>query len=294
MRTFAAMENKGSVLRWLHRGHEQPWGADPSHFDAAKVDATIAGLTGPGFGDNAYFRVRHEGFAQIPAPPVMMVSNHSGGTVFPDLWGLMWIWYRTFGSARPVHPAAHEMIFSIERIGRWFAERGVLRADPGLAMHVLTSLRRDLLVMPGGDLDTWRPWRRRYEVEFAGRIGYARTALRARVPIVPVANAGAHDTLMVLTDGRDFAARIGLHRLARASIFPLHLSLPWGLGVGPLPHIPLPVTLRYRVGEAIPVPAELRPGDEPDEAMVRAHDVRVRGAVQALLHALRDDVRAAR
>ncbi|HRG98734.1 MAG TPA: hypothetical protein PLR99_20925, partial [Polyangiaceae bacterium] len=74
-------------------------------------------------------------------------------------------------------------------------------------------------------------------------------ALEARVPIVPVAHAGAHETLRVLTDGHRFARAVGLQRFARAEIFPVHLSLPWGLAIGPWPHIPLPTTLRYRFGE---------------------------------------------
>ncbi|MEO1272317.1 MAG: hypothetical protein AAFX99_29825, partial [Myxococcota bacterium] len=53
---------------------------------------------------------------------------------------------------------------------------------------------------------------------------------------------------MVLTDGRRLARRLGLPALARAEIFPVHLSLPWVLGIGPLPHLPLPVMLRYTFG----------------------------------------------
>ena len=43
--------------------------------------------------------------------------------------------------------------------------------------------------MPGGDRDTWRPYSKRYDVCFAGRKGYARLAIKAGVPIVPIANA---------------------------------------------------------------------------------------------------------
>lgn len=283
------MENKGTVLRWLHRDRHVPWGRDPAQLDPEKLATTLASITGRVFGPRAYFPVQAKGMERIPPAPVMVVSNHSGGTSIPDVWGFVWLWYQTFGASRPIHPVAHEMVFSLPPLARWFAERGVLRADPSLAMRILTEFRRDAMVMPGGDLDTWRPWHRRYEVEFAGRMGYARTALRARVPIVPVAHAGAHDTLLVLTDGRRFAERVGLRRLARMNAWPVHLSLPWGLTLGPTPHIPLPVTMRYRVGEPIAVPDTLAPGEEPDDEMVRAHDARVRAAVQSLLYELRDE-----
>ena len=33
--------------------------------------------------------------------------------------------------------------------------------------------------------------------------------------------------------------------------FPIYLGLPWGLGIGPLPNIPLPVTIQTRVLDPI-------------------------------------------
>jgi 1-acyl-sn-glycerol-3-phosphate acyltransferase len=219
----------------------------------------------------------------------MVVSNHSGGTSIPDVWGFMFAWYAHFGFARPIHPLAHEIILSTRLSGRYFSQRGVLRADKKLALEVLRDWRRDLMVMPGGDLDTWRPYSKRYEVRFGGRVGYARTALRACVPIVPVANAGAHQTLIVLTDGQRIARALRLPELFRASIFPIHLSLPWGLGIGPWPHLPTPVRLRYRIGKPISPPDGWKAGDEPSDELVAEHDRKCREAVQGLLDELKQD-----
>ncbi|MDO9015503.1 MAG: glycerol acyltransferase [Deltaproteobacteria bacterium] len=282
------MERTQTFLHRLLRGTDRmDWGRDLEHFDAATVLETIDALSGPVFGPRGWFRVDVRGIEALPPSPVMIVSNHSGGTIIPDVWGFLWFWYRRFGTARPIHPSGHELIFANERIGRWFARRGVIHANPILAREALTR-GRDLMVMPGGDRDTWRPYSRRYEVEFAGRTGYARLALQARVPIVPVAHAGAHETLIVLSDGHRFARAVGLRAIARAEVFPVHLSLPWGLAIGPWPHIPVPTTLRYRLGAPIPVPPELGAGDEVTDAMVVAHDARVRAAVQSMLDALRD------
>jgi hypothetical protein len=96
-----------------------------------------------------------------------------------------------------------------------------------------------------------------------------------------VAHAGAHETLLVLSDGRRLARSLRLPDLMRASIFPIHLSLPWGLAFGPWPHIPLPARLRYRIGAPIMPPPDM--DGEPSDRQVRAHDVRVRRAVQRLL-----------
>lgn len=276
------------LFRWLHREAPDHWGHRPEEFDPTAVGETVDALSGPVFGPRGWFRVDVRGIERVPPSPVMVVSNHSGGTIIPDVWGFLWFWYRHFGTGRPLHPSGHDLLFAHEKLGRWFARRGVLHARPDIARDVLTRRGRDLMVMPGGDRDTWRPYSRRYQVEFAGRTGYARLALRARVPIVPVAHAGAHETLIVLSDGHRFAHAVGLHALARADIFPVHLSLPWGLAVGPWPHIPVPATLRYRLGEPIPLPDELGEGDEVTDAMVTAHDARVRAAVQGLLDELRE------
>lgn len=258
-----------------------PWGAAPLDYDPAAVAETLR-RAGRLFGRRRYFGLEARGLGQVPPSPVLLVSNHSGGTSIPDVWGLLAVWYRHFGVERPLHVLAHEIILGTAATARYFGRRGVLAAEPEIARAVLTEHRRDLLLMPGGDLDTWRPHRDRYRVCFGGRLGYARLALEAGVPIVPVAGAGAHDTLYVLSRGERLAKAMGLHAIARAQVWPVHLSLPWGLAVGPWPHLPLPVRLRYRFGAA------LAPG--PTET-AEALDRRVRAAVQTLLDQLEAEAR---
>jgi 1-acyl-sn-glycerol-3-phosphate acyltransferase len=270
----------------LHRSQQVAWGTDPGEYRPEDVKRTLP-LVKKLFGPGRYFGVEVEGWANVPEAPVMVVSNHSGGTSIPDVWGFLAAWYQNFGVHRPIHPMAHELILSTRRTGEYFARRGVLRGSRELARSVLVDWRRDLMVMPGGDVDTWRPYSERYQVRFGGRTGYARLALEARVPIVPLAHAGAHETLIVLTDGRRLAQALHLPELVRASIWPVHLSLPWGLAVGPWPHIPTPALFRYRLGPALHPPAELGPGEQPSEDLVREHDVRVQAAVQRMLDALK-------
>jgi 1-acyl-sn-glycerol-3-phosphate acyltransferase len=254
----------------------------PADFDPTAVAETL-GQVGRLFGDGRYFGLEVEGLDRMPVSPAMVVMNHSGGTTIPDVWGFGVAWYRTFGSTRPLHLAAHDMILATEGTRRFFSHRGVLRGSRRLAEKVLLEYGRDLMVMPGGDVETWRPYRDRYRLRWGQRMGYAKIALRCGVPVVPVAHAGAHETLMVLNDGRWLASAIGLKRL-RAHIWPVHLSLPWGLAVGPWPHIPIPTTLRYHVGKPIGVGAE--PIANPTAAQVAALDAEVRRAVQSGLDGL--------
>lgn len=265
-------------------GHR--WGLDPSDRDQLAIDR-VRRAVDPFFGPEGWFGLTVRGWENLPDRPVMLVSNHSGGTTIPDMWGLLVSWLRRFGSTRVVHPLAHDMIFALPAVGEFFAKLGVLRATPGMGRRVLSETDRDLFVCPGGDKDTWRPWKDRWKVNFAGRKGYAKLALQTGVPVVPVANAGAHESLVVLTDGARLARRLHLPELFRAEIFPVHLSLPWGLGVGPMPHLPLPVHLRYRIGAPVPLPADLPKGVEPSAAAVEAYDLAVRGALQRLLDELK-------
>lgn len=262
-------------------------GLDPTQRDAEYLGRVVDRISRV-YGPKGWFGLDVTGWEHVPAPPTLLVSNHSGGTSIPDVWGLMVAWTRHFGVHRPVHPLAHDMVFSVPAVARRFARLGVLRAAPGMGYEVLTRHRRDLFVCPGGDRETWRTWKDRYKVQFFGRTGYARLALRAGVPVLPIAHAGAQHSFLVLSDGARLARTLHLPQLFRAEVFPVHLSLPWGLAVGPLPHLPLPVLMRYRIGPIVPFPAGARPGEEPTLEVVQTYDAAVRAAIQGLLDELRE------
>lgn len=74
---------------------------------------------------------------------------------------------------------------------------------------------------------------------------------------------GAHDTFMVLTDGRSLARRLRFDRLLRVKSVPLVASLPWGISVGDwFGHLPLPTKVRIEVGE--PIDLRARYGEDLD------------------------------
>lgn len=277
---------RGRIFAALQQALGGHFGESPAAYDPARVERVVRALSHL-YAPGAYFDLQVRGLERVPPPPVMLVSNHSGGTTIPDVWGLATAWYRHFGVTRPLYVLAHELLFITGPSGRFFEQCGVLRATPTVAREVLGDLRRDLLVLPGGDREVWRPWRDRFKLNFSGRTGYAKLALDTETPIVPVAHAGAHDTLLVLTSGEDIAKWLGLKRLVRAQIWPVHLSLPWGLGFGPLPHLPLPGRFRYLIGEPIR-PSAAPPYDADD---VTTLDAQVRSVIQAQLELLASEKR---
>lgn len=237
------------------------------------------------FGDECYMPVSVEGWEKLPEQPALLVSNHSGGTLIPDVWGFGWAWGRRFQHVRRLNPLAHDMLFKTRASARACQRVGILQAGKGVARRVLDE-GGDLMVCPGGDRDTWRPWGERYRVNFAGRQGYARLALRTGTPVTPVANVGAHETFVVLSDGHRLARRLGLKRHFRAAVFPIHLSFPWLIGVGPVPHIPWPVRLSYAIGDPVALPQGWTACESPEPAIVAAYDQRCRMAMQDLLDEL--------
>jgi 1-acyl-sn-glycerol-3-phosphate acyltransferase len=95
---------------------------------------------------------------------------------------------------------------------------------------------------------------------FGGRRGFARLAMDAGVPIVPIVTAGAGESLLVLSSGQRLARALRLDKTLRMKSLPLSFSLPFGpsIGVvGMVPYLPLPTKLDTAVLPAmLPQPGE--------------------------------------
>lgn len=243
------------------------------------------------FGKGRYFDVKVSGWEHLPDSPALFVSNHSGGTTVIDALGFGCAWFEHFGTERPLHALIHDLVFALPATAEFFGKVGGLKARQENARRALQDFRRDVLVMPGGDRDVWRPTSKRYEVCFSGRKGYARLAAELGVPIVPVAHVGAHNTFYVLSDGHRIAETLGLPKLVRAGIWPVHLSLPWGLAVGPWPHLPPPTRFEYKFGAPI-YPSDFQAGAE--ESQVDRVDRHVRRKLQLMLDGMHPEKRSIR
>jgi 1-acyl-sn-glycerol-3-phosphate acyltransferase len=136
-----------------------------------------------------WFRPRVDGLQQVPPAPCLFVANHSAYGAF-EVLVMLAIWYRHFGTARPVAGLAHDLGMMAPL--RWPVEAiGGVRATPSAAKELLAR-GLDVLVFPGGFLDAMRPFTARYEVRWGGRSGFLRVAAESAVPIVPIANCGSH------------------------------------------------------------------------------------------------------
>ncbi|MGH2753822.1 MAG: lysophospholipid acyltransferase family protein [Actinomycetota bacterium] len=200
-----------------------------------------------------YFRAEVSGFDRVPDGPVLFVGNHSGGNMTPDSMVFMLAFNTYFGVERPVYALAHSLVTSWPIIGPLAQKWGIITAGPKAAKAALDR-GNSVLVYPGGDIDTHRPWTARHEIRFDGRKGFLRLAKEAGVPIVPLVAVGGQDTFLPLTDGRAIARFLKLDKLARLKVLPVSLALPWGLNVGDFfGHVPLPAKIRLEVLEPIDV-----------------------------------------
>ncbi|MEM7158733.1 MAG: lysophospholipid acyltransferase family protein [Myxococcota bacterium] len=200
-----------------------------------------------------YHRLQVRGLEHVPEGPAVLVGNHNGGLSPVD--GLFLVhYYRTRGYDRPVYILAHDILFKHPKVAEVLRSVGIVPASRDTAHQVLEQGHK-LLVFPGGDIETLRPYRDRRKVVLAGREGFARLAKEHDVPIVPIVGAGSHETLVVLRQGRRLANALRLPRWARVHSLPIVLAAPWGVLLGPtcaLPYLPLPAKITVQIGEAMP------------------------------------------
>src|SRR3954470_22633812 len=152
----------------------------------------------------AWFRPEVSGLDNIPDGPVLLVGNHSGGTLIADTFVFAAAFLERFGTERPFHQLAHDLVFQVPGIRESLMRSGTVPANPD---NMRRALERGaaLLVYPGGDHESYRPSWESDKVDFGGRQGFVRLARELGVRIVPVVAIGGQETALFLGRGRRFA-----------------------------------------------------------------------------------------
>src|SRR5271165_234460 len=228
---------------------------------------------------NRYFRAEVRGLGSFPpAGGALVVCNHAGGVLTPDVLVLAPAFYDKFGYDRPLYTLAHYGVFFTPLAG-WLGRVGVIHASRENAAKALHS-GAVVLVFPGGDYDSFRPTVTQNVIDFNGRTGYVRTAIEAGVPSVPAVSIGGQETQRFVTRGTWLAKGLGLKHI-RLEIVPLTIGFPFGMSVFFPANFPLPAKLIYQVLEPIDIVAQF--GEDPDVDEVDAH---VRSVMQTALDRL--------
>ena len=194
----------------------------------------------------SYFTPEIRGLDMVPADgPALVVGNHSCLFYMPEVWICGQAIVSRRGIGPPTCLLAYDLLFAMPGVGSFLRRLGALPASTDEAVSALAR-GACVMVYPGGDLEACRPWTQRNRVDFAGRKGFVRVALRCGVPVVPVVAHGAHHAVVVLTRGDRLAQAAGL-RTVRINVFPILAGFPFGVTsiLSPPPPMPAQVTLEF-------------------------------------------------
>ncbi len=226
-----------------------------------------------------WFQIQMRGLEHVPASgAALVVANHSG-TLPLDAIMLQTGVHDEHPAHRNLRLLGADLVYDIPVLATIARKGGHTRACPADA-HQLLGMGELVGVFPEGFKGIGKPFAERYQLRRFGRGGFAATAIRAQVPIIPCAIVGAEEIYPLIGNLKPVARVLGL------PYFPVTPLFPW---LGPLGTVPLPS--RWIIEFCPPVPAsEYAPGDERDPAVVADLSGRVRGTVQRKL----DDLLAER
>ena len=224
-----------------------------------------------------WFRVEQRGVENVPTEGgALLVSNHSGALP-PDAPMIMQTIKHEHPRPRPLYMLGEHWFKGYPGVGLLTNKIGLVPAHPANAQRLLRDEQRLALVFPEGQKGTRKLYWQRYKLRRFGRGGFVRTAMRAGVPIVPVAVIGAEEAMPI------FAHVPLLQRLTGLIYFPINHAFPhFGLAA-PLMYLPAKFKIRFLE------PVDLSgygPEDAEDVALVQSVAEDVRARIQAELDGL--------
>jgi 1-acyl-sn-glycerol-3-phosphate acyltransferase len=180
-----------------------------------------------------WFHAKLEGGDRIPREgAALLVGNHA----FLGLDGAVLGALVLRETGRIVRFLGERHLWDVPGLGAILTRLGAIPGQADAAVELLAQ--GDLVaVYPGGVDDSFKPAHERYRLQWGRRAGFARVAMRARVPIVPVAGLGIDDAYDVV--GREAW-------LGRALLGSPRYDLPIALGAYGTP-LPRRVPQRYVV-----------------------------------------------
>jgi 1-acyl-sn-glycerol-3-phosphate acyltransferase len=221
-----------------------------------------------------WFRVEQQGVEHVPSEGgALLVSNHSGALP-PDAPMIMQAIRHEHRSPRPVYMLGEHWFRGYPLVGMLTNKIGLVAAHPANAQRLLRDEGQLALVFPEGQKATRKLFWQRYRLRRFGRGGFVRTAIRARVPIVPIAVVGAEEAMPV------FAHVPALQRLTGLIYFPVNHAFPhFGLAAALMY---LPAKLKIRFLEPVDL-SRYGAEDADDLSLVQSIAEDIRASIQSKL-----------
>ena len=212
----------------------------------------------------SYFRVLSTGAEKIPSDgAAILAANHSGNLPIDA----MMLWNDVIRQTEPsriVRGIADHFVPALPFIGTLFARGGMVGGSKGNVRSLLEKGEL-LMIFPEGVPGIIKPWSQKYQLQ-KFRVGHAQLAILHSCPIIPVAIVGAEEQLPSIKSSR---------RLGRI----------FGIEAVPIPLIPFPLPVRYRIyyGDPINIQDRYSPEDSDDPAILKAVAEEVKSSVHDLI-----------
>jgi 1-acyl-sn-glycerol-3-phosphate acyltransferase len=189
----------------------------------------------------SWFRVEWQGLDKIPIEGgALLIANHAGA-IPHDAPVIMHGIETELG--RPVYGMADYFFRTVPVVGTLWSRGGGVVANPHNAYRLLREQGQLALVFPEGSKGPAKRYDERYQLRRFSRGGFVEIAMRAGVPIVPIAVVGSEEVMPTLF-------RVpALGRLLRLPYFPVTANM---VAMGPLGlAVPLPAKFKLRVMDPV-------------------------------------------
>jgi 1-acyl-sn-glycerol-3-phosphate acyltransferase len=155
-----------------------------------------------------WFRAEWEGWEHLPAEGgALLVANHAGAIPADAPLIMHGIETRLH---RPVYGLAENLFRAMPVLGTLWSRSGGVAAHPDNAYRLLHDEGQLVLVFPEGTKGTGKLFGQRYQLHRFGRGGFIEIAMRAGVPIVPIAVVGGEEAMPILFKSRRLAKLLNL------------------------------------------------------------------------------------
>ncbi len=220
-----------------------------------------------------WFRTEWEGLEHLPeSGGALLVSNHAGA-IPSDAPAIMHGIETELG--RPVYGMAEYLFRAMPVVGTLWSRGGGIPAHPDNAYRLLHDEQQLALVFPEGSKATGKLFSERYQLRRFGRGGFVQIAMRAGVPVIPLAVVGAEESMPILFKSTRLA------KMFNIPYFPITANMlmlgPAGL-VGYFP-------AKFKIRVLPPVHFDVPPNEERySRSRVMEESERIRRMVQEALY----------
>jgi 1-acyl-sn-glycerol-3-phosphate acyltransferase len=220
-----------------------------------------------------WFRVEWDGMEKIPAEGgALLVANHAGA-IPSDAPVIMHGIEKERG--RPVYGLADYFFRTVPIVSTLWARGGGVSARPANAYRLLREQGQLVLDFPEGTKGPSKSFTDRYQLRRFGRGGFVEMAMRAGVPVVPIAVTGSEEAMPILFRVPAVAKALGV------PYFPITANV---MVMGPLGFV-LPLPAKFKLHVLDPIHFDVPPDRERySKSRVMEESERIRDLIQEAVY----------